>query len=149
MEIGRSLLVIGLLDLFPKTRSLADSSSEPILRCFLFFFDSTTDCSNTTLCESEDSLEKVPSKKVQAFLEPSATGLLVLGHLGSAVGHPRPGLGVPVLWDRIADVVATGLPVLEHLGSAIGRPTPGLRRRVFQVLQKLPRLARGRQTRPF
>ena len=62
-------------------------------------------------------------KKAEATLEPYATGLLVPGQLGFAIGQPIPGLDSSGLKHLSGKLFATVLLVLEHLGFAIGRPT--------------------------
>ena len=76
--------------------------------------------------------------KVEADLEPHATGLPVPRHLGNAIGHAMPG------WDRpgMGRLMSGSFRhlVLGHLGFATGPSTPWKGHRVYDVLWN-PRLA--------
>ena len=85
--------------------------------------------STTTLSESEGLPER-PSVKIEANMEPYATGLPLPGHLGHT---------------RIEEIIATVLLIIRHLEFAFGRPTPSKVHRVYEVLWKLPHVAHGSQ----
>ena len=75
----------------------------------------------------EEGHQRSLLRKVEATLEPYATGLPVPGHLGNAIVRPLPGLG-----RRNECVFASGLLVLGHLCFAMGRPKPLKGHRILQ-----------------
>ena len=73
----------GLLDLSAKDGRSIDSSSElTLISSGVFSCGSTAGCSTTTLCLTARYQQRGMVRKVEAALEPGATGLPVPGHLG-------------------------------------------------------------------
>ena len=85
------LLVFDLLDLSVKTARSVDSSSElPLISSCAFSFGTTTDRSNTTLCESGSSPERPRLERLKPLWNLLRPVLQCLDTWENAAGRPMP-----------------------------------------------------------
>ena len=129
--LPNGLLLFGLLDFLRQMEGGLTllRSSPHVIQCFLLWLNCKI-VPPASLCESGGHQRGLFFGKVEADLEPHATGLPVPRHLGNAIGHAMPGWDRPGMGRLMSEVFATWCsatsdlqPVLRRLGRVIGYTT--------------------------